>query len=248
MDVKRSFVLILALLLVVGLASCTRSLTTNGGTPPTSTPAPVSEGGGTPAAPGAPTSDVMAQLEMFGTQTAMATMGIPAGQPGGQTTPAPAGGVTPLAPGETAQAVPTLAEAPAESPTPAPPTATAAPAVVVPTATPGLPSTYTLENGEYIYCIARRFNINPSALLSASGLGANTTVYAGMTLNIPKNAAPFPGERSLRAHPTTYTVSGNESINSIACQFGDVDPNAIAFANSLSAPYKISSGQTLQIP
>ena len=51
--------------------------------------------------------------------------------------------------------------------------APAVPAVVgnIPTVTPGLPTTYKLQKGEFVYCIARRFNVNPAALLSLNGLG-----------------------------------------------------------------------------
>src|SRR5690606_3962464 len=36
---------------------------------------------------------------------------------------------------------------------------------------PGVrPSTYTLQKGEFPYCIARRFNVDPTQLLSMSGL------------------------------------------------------------------------------
>jgi LysM repeat protein len=120
--------------------------------------------------------------------------------------------------------------------------------VVVPTATPGLPSSYTLRAGEFPYCIARRFNVDPGELLRQNGLGANTATSAGLTLQIPQSGNPFPGERSLKAHPTTYTVRAGDTVNSIACQFGDVDPDSIAIANSLGDNRRVEAGQTLQIP
>jgi LysM repeat protein len=120
--------------------------------------------------------------------------------------------------------------------------------VPVPSPTPGLPNTYVLKTGEHPYCIARRFNVDPIEMLRASGLGTNSTVYAGMELTIPQSGNPFPAERSLLPHPDTYTVSSGETIYSIACQYGDVSPEAIAFANSLSEPYQLSSGQQLHIP
>jgi LysM repeat protein len=120
--------------------------------------------------------------------------------------------------------------------------------VVVPTSTPGIPATYTLKSGEFPYCIARRFNVNPVELLNLSGLGQNSRPAAGTTLTIPQTGNPFPGDRTLRAHPTTYTIQSGDSIYEIACLFGDVSPEAIAYANSLAAPYDLSAGQTLQIP
>lgn len=135
-------------------------------------------------------------------------------------------------------------ENPTEIPTAEP---TARPIVVVPTATPGKPSTYTLQDGEFPYCIARRFNINPADLLSINNIGGD--VAPGTTLTIPTNSSwPSDFERSLRDHPATYTVQAGQSIYEIACLFGDADPNEIIVANNLSAPYSISSGQVLDIP
>lgn len=244
---------VIAAILILGLAACVRSK------------APATGGTSTQLAPGTTaivgTGDVMGQLELFVTQTAMAAQGGGAAQ-----TQAPGAGQTPAAPSAQPQ---TTAVAPGSTPEPgastqpaeatpltqpAQPAATTAPAgpaptfVPVPTSTPGLPSTYVLQAGEFPFCIARRFNVNPSELLSSSGLNTNSTFYAGMTLNIPQTGNPFNGERALKAHPTTYTVSARDTIFSIACQFGDADPNAIAFANSLSAPYTLTPGKTLQIP
>ncbi len=44
------------------------------------------------------------------------------------------------------------------------------PAVIVPTPTPGHPATYTLQSGEFPWCIARRFNVDPNELLSSKWL------------------------------------------------------------------------------
>jgi LysM repeat protein len=110
------------------------------------------------------------------------------------------------------------------------------------------PPSYTLQNGEFPFCIARRFNVDPDALLRASGLTSPDIYYPGLTLTIPQSGA-FPGSRMLTNHPTTYTVaSSNETIHSIACKFGDVDPAAIASANNIAASAKLSAGQQLQIP
>jgi hypothetical protein len=46
----------------------------------------------------------------------------------------------------------------------------------------------------------------------------------------------------------TYTVrSSNETIYSVACHFGDVDPGAIASANNLQGT-SLTINQTLTIP
>ncbi len=129
-----------------------------------------------------------------------------------------------------------------------PPTQSQPLTVTVITATPGIPSTYTLQAGEFVYCIARRFNVNPLELLSINGLTTSTVVRGGTVLRIPQTGHPFPGERSLEAHPTTYVVQGSESIYEIACKFGSVSPDIIALANGIKEPYTLSSGQKLAIP
>lgn len=243
MEMKRLLVFCtLAFVLVFGVA-CTRSLAPEATTPPTT-------GEGAAGGPDA-TSDVMEQIWLLATQTAMAQQS--GANP--QTTAMPAeGGDAAQTTGEAqeggGQAPAETGAAPAEPTLAAPqPTATSAPTqVTVPTATPGLPSTYTLQAGEFPYCIARRFNVNPVELLNQSGLSMDSRPGAGTRLTIPQTGNTFPGDRTLRDHPTTYNVQSGDNIYEIACLFGDVSPDAIAFANNISAPYSVTAGQALQIP
>jgi LysM repeat protein len=139
------------------------------------------------------------------------------------------------------------APAPTDTPVPVAPEATATPVSAIATAVLERPATYKLQKGEFPYCIARRYNVNPSDLLSQNGLGANSTVYAGQELKIPQSGS-FPGDRSLRTHPADYTVKAGDTIYTIACYFGDVNPMDIAAQNGLSEPYTLSAGTTLRIP
>jgi hypothetical protein len=53
----------------------------------------------------------------------------------------------------------------------------------------------------------------------------------------------------LATHPTTYSVlSGDETVYSVACKFGDIDPATIASTNGISISAKLTAGQKLQIP
>jgi LysM repeat protein len=221
----------IVLLVIVGLTACVRSRT------PSVVVTPTSAVPGSVTTPG--TNDVMDQLELFVTQTALAAQG----QTPQQETPVPT--TEPQVPEATPQAETPQAEVPTNTSPPAQPTATLVP---VPTATPGLPNNYTLQGGEFPFCIARRFDVDPGELLSLNGLSPTSTFYSGMTLKIPQTGNSFPGDRSLRSHPTTHTVSGDETIYSIACQYGDVDPNSIAIANNLSSPYRLNAGQEIRIP
>jgi LysM repeat protein len=116
------------------------------------------------------------------------------------------------------------------------------------------PPTYVLQEGEFPYCIARRFNISPTDLLQASNLTSPDIYYAGMQLTIPQNSV-WPvqdlGPRSLRTHPATYTVigDGDTTVHGVACRFGDVTPDAIVAANGgISLGSTLNVGQSLNIP
>ena len=110
-----------------------------------------------------------------------------------------------------------------------------------------VPGTYTLHEGEFPFCLARRFNRNPDDILAINGLTNSSIVSPGQTLSIPTSGT-FPGQRSLLSSPATYTVAGGETIYSVACRYGDVDPMGIAAANGLSSPYTLTPGTTIRIP
>jgi LysM repeat protein len=131
------------------------------------------------------------------------------------------------------------------------PAAGTTPVVIVPTLTPGRPATYILMLGEFPYCIARRFNVNVDELLSLNGLSSSTanSMQPGDILKIPQSGNPFVGDRALHTHPDTFTVtSSKDTIYSIACYYGNVDPTQIIAANSLVSPYTLHINQVLQIP
>jgi LysM repeat protein len=128
---------------------------------------------------------------------------------------------------------------PTETPTPTQPP--------ISTPTLGRPATYTLQAGEFPYCIARRFNVDPDELLALNGIGDGQIFQPGLVLKIPQTGS-FPGDRALQPHPTTYTVAVNDTIYSVACKFGDVDPFYLASYNNIVAPYVLQVGKVLNIP
>jgi LysM repeat protein len=188
----------------------------------------------------------MGDVELFGTGTALALSGTPAGI-ATQTQ-----GVAPIISTQdlTVTATPTpLVSVNATSTLAiggtAIPGATSGP---LPTSLPvGVrPSEYTLKPGEFPYCIARRFDVDPEALLRINGLSSGDIYYANRKLTIPQSGN-FPGNRARLPHPPTYTVQAGETIYSIACKFGDVDPAAILQKNNLSSEV-LTSGQQLNMP
>lgn len=118
----------------------------------------------------------------------------------------------------------------------------------VPTGIVTRPVTYTLQPGEFPFCIARRFDVNPDDLLSMNNISDGSIFYPGLTLTIPQSGS-FPGDRSLHNHPDTYTVdSSNTTIYGVACYYGDITPQAVASANNLSLSSTLTFGQKLTIP
>ena len=191
--------------------------------------------------PGTP-DITMSDIAIFGTQTAVAQTGTPFAVP----TQTLSVGVTPQ--DTSATATPQVSTNPAF-------TSTATLAVnatyggTLPTSAPvgSRPASYTLQKGEFPYCIARRFDVDPGQLLNLNGLSNGDIYYPNLTLKIPQSGS-FPGTRALRNHPGTFTASSTDTVYGVACIFGDVDPSAIAQANNISVSAALTSGQQLSIP
>jgi len=165
------------------------------------------------------TATAQAIMEKFNQPTVMVTN--PAG------TPVVATAVGVLQPTNTPAATPT--------PTPLPPT----PVV-------NKPLQYTVQSGETIYCLARRFDVDPEEMLALNNY--NSWLNIGDVLDIPQSGHWPTEDRAQMPHPDTWTVSEGDTIYSIACAYGDVYPEAIAAVNGLKEPYDLTVGQVLQIP
>ena len=118
------------------------------------------------------------------------------------------------------------------------------------TATPGVPETWSLQQGEWPICIARRYNLNIGDFFSLNGLSMDSRPSVGTVLKLPANSSwsSAYGSPALEAHPTKHTVVGGQTIYQIACKYGDVDPNDIIALNGLSEPVVLAAGDVLEIP
>ncbi|MFZ1040689.1 MAG: LysM domain-containing protein [Anaerolineales bacterium] len=256
-DKKISVRLTVILLLGVMLATaCTQSYSQAPAATPTLIPA------GLFVSPLPTGVDAMQLVADFGTQTAEALSGTSA-TPGAVTatsgtalpvtdTPTLGSGtfITPLSGSSTAAVVVTTTPAPT---TLVSVTGTGVYTTTVPAAVPGnVPATYTLQQGEFPYCIARRYNLNPEELLRLNNLRDWNAEFLspGLTLQLPQTGDPFPDVRALHNHPDTYTVSGNNdtTLYGVACYYGDIDPATIAQANNLPLSATLTIGQQLTIP
>ena len=87
--------------------------------------------------------------------------------------------------------------------------------------------------------------------MRANNLGVNSQLSIGSVISIPAtgnwDVASY-GTRSRAAHPATYTVQSGDTLNSVACKFGDVYPEWIAAANNLDANAALTPGAVINIP
>lgn len=226
MNKKFSLALIVIILLGIFLTACNRPASEAPSANPTqSFPFPL-----------APTQGV----SQFATQTAAAKLPAvvtPTPQPG-QVVKTP--GVVPTTAATTVATTVVIQQPtakPTEKPTLAPPPATR-------------PDSYTIQQGEFPVCIARRYDLDLGDFLAVNGLTMNSRVAIGASLKIPSggNWSANYGSRSLAAHPDTYVVQANDSIGKIACTYGDVSPEAILAANGMTKASEIQAGQSLKIP
>jgi LysM repeat protein len=236
MSKKVIIIIVIALTATLLFSACERSASKL----PLATPTAVGTGSAAQ-----PTN--LSLVQAWGTKTAMYVDTMVAL---GTFTPAPTAAGTPQAtptPGGTPEPTSVLPATGAPTNTPIPGTTPIATVILVASPTPGRPSSYTLQSGEFPYCIARRFDVNPDDLLALNGLASGQILQPGKLLNIPSTGT-FPGVRALTSHPTTYTVQVDDTIYKIACHFGDVDPNAIAAANGIAVTAPLVTGQVLNIP
>lgn len=96
-------------------------------------------------------------------------------------------------------------------------------------------TTYTVQAGDTISTIARRFRLNVNTVLWANNLGAFSIIRAGDDLTI------LPSDGFL------YTVKRGDTIGKLAQDY-DLDVDKIIASNNLSGAGSIAIGQQLIIP
>jgi LysM repeat protein len=226
---KITLIMIIALVAVFLFSACSRSaskvpLATPTAQNPNSTPQPTS----------------LSLVQVWGTSTSIY---LQTAQAAGIITAAPATDTpVPAQVGTASTPVVPPTGAPTNTPMPG-----NTPVVVAATPAPGRPASYTLHGGEFPYCLARRFDVNPTDLMSLNGLVDGQVLQPGVVLRIPSTGS-FPGNRAWHAHPASYTVNVNDSFYSIACYFGDIDPATIASTNGLALSSPLTTGKILTIP
>jgi LysM repeat protein len=102
---------------------------------------------------------------------------------------------------------------------------------------------HTVQRGETLFSIARRYNTTVTAIMQANNLVNPNTIFAGQQLIIP----PMPPANPLPPANPIHVVSRGETLASIARLYG-VTVNELARANNISNPNHIFVGQQLIIP
>lgn len=122
------------------------------------------------------------------------------------------------------------------------------PPYVTPTPTPpaGVTTRYTVQPGDTLYSIARRFGVSIWQLATTNNIANLNLIYVGQVLIIPAGGVqPGPGPQP--PTPTRYTVQPGDTLYSIARRFG-VSVWRLASYNGIVNPNYIYVGQVLIIP
>lgn len=132
--------------------------------------------------------------------------------------------------------------------------------LVTPTPDPDQPTatseiqvtTYVVVSGDWIFKIAREFNVDPQAIIDLNEELANSgALVVGMVLKIPTSDTAPPATDDGTGTPieggTIHVVQSGEWIWSIARLYG-IDPQEIIDANNLTSPATIYPGEELIIP
>lgn len=116
--------------------------------------------------------------------------------------------------------------------------------------------TYTVQLGDTLYSLARRFGTSVAELQSLNDLGTSTALFAGDVLNVPgsEGAGDDEGEESedgdedgTGGSTTTYTVVTGDTLFSLAIRF-NTTVSALQAANDLGSSTNIRIGQVLTLP
>ena len=181
---------------------------------------------GTMAAP-ARGSVVRSELPLEGSQRAPVRLG-----------PAPsvvaARSVTSPTPVSSAPAAVEPAAAPRAQPAE---TAVAAARPAAPTAA-GQAIQHRVASGDRLGAVAQAYGVSLQALAKANGLSQPYVIYVGQVLEVPAGA---------EAAPVRYLVRQGDTLSGIAGRF-DVAMADVAATNRLASPYRLSVGQSLEIP
>lgn len=115
---------------------------------------------------------------------------------------------------------------------------------------------YTIESGDTIAHIAKRFDVSTNAILVANGLKTTSLIFPGQKVAVP-DAGSFSSTdvdtvaielvSNITPTVTTYVIATGDTITSVAAKF-NVPVSSILAANKLDASSLIYAGRSITIP
>lgn len=114
---------------------------------------------------------------------------------------------------------------------------------------------YTVEKGDNLWSIAKRYNVSLNELYAANGLNKNSVLRIGQQIQVPVEggtasistvSADTYQPTSFNQGSTSYTVKRGDTLSKVANQY-DTSVRAIKAANSMTSDL-IRVGETLVIP
>ncbi len=106
---------------------------------------------------------------------------------------------------------------------------------------------HTVQAGETLSAIARRYGVSQQAIIDANGIGNASLIYVGQRLVIPGAADETPSGEQVAPDAVEHVVSAGETLAAIAVRYG-VSVQALAEANAITDPALIVAGQRLTVP
>ncbi len=103
-------------------------------------------------------------------------------------------------------------------------------------------TTHTVQRGDTLWAIARRYNTTINAIASANGIANPNLIYPGQVFRISGAAAQAPA-----AAARSHTVQRGDTLSAIAARYGS-SVSAIARANGIANVNLIYPGQVFTIP
>ncbi len=157
---------------------------------------------------------------------------------------------------------PTATPTATETPTPTAtitPTATATPtitptATTTPTPTPSEPFEYTVEEGDSLYTIAKKFKVDLITLMLINNMNNETPLYVGQTILIPAPSTKRPTPTPLptfmpKGYEIQYFVLPGDTLQAIAAKFNSTVDAIVEANDALESPTDpIYAGQILIVP
>lgn len=80
---------------------------------------------------------------------------------------------------------------------------------------------YTIEKGDNLYEISKRYNINPKLLAAINGVGNNEYIYPGQELMIPKSGYSY------------YITGEGDTLTGVAEAFKTTKENVLRFNKTI---------------